>query len=163
MEEWKQCDDAPLYEISNKGKVRNSLTGRILKTNIDGRGYERVTLRANGKQFSRKVSRLVGEAFLRDKYRPGLKITNKDGYRYHNDAENLEWKTHREIIRQTYREGREQTHKKKAVRIVETGMVYPSVIECSRATGISKDVISRSLTRRSLKNRCGLTFEYLDY
>jgi hypothetical protein len=37
-EKWKDIEDFENYEVSNLGKVRNSKTGRILKTCISG-GY----------------------------------------------------------------------------------------------------------------------------
>lgn len=162
MEKWKQSEEFPNYEISYSASVRSIKTGRVLKTSTDRKGYETISLRKNGQQFTRKVHRLVAETFLRDKYRPGLEVTHKNGDRSKNEADNLEWKRRSDIIRKTYENGRRQTHRMKRVRVVETGEIYDSIVDCSKATGVSKSTISRLLTRRALVNRCGLTFEYVD-
>ena len=44
MEQWKTYSKIPTYEVSNKGRIRNKETGKILKTNYDDRGYERLSL-----------------------------------------------------------------------------------------------------------------------
>lgn len=162
MERWKQNEELPNYEISDAGCVRSIKTGRVLKTNKNRKGYRSVSLRKNGEQVTRTVRRLVAETFLRDDYRPGLQVANKDGDRGNDNANNLEWKHKRDIIRKTYENGRKQTHRMKRVRVVETGDIYESITECSRATGINKSTISRLLTRRSLNNNTGLNFEYVE-
>lgn len=48
-ETWKPIADyVGLYEVSNKGRVRNLKTGRILKPGNNGRGYLFVGLYKNG-------------------------------------------------------------------------------------------------------------------
>ena len=51
------------YEVSDRGRVRN-LRGHILAQFPDKQGYLQVWLSRNGKATSRRVHRLVGEAFL---------------------------------------------------------------------------------------------------
>ena len=53
-ETWLPCREFPDYEVSSEGKIRNIYTGRILKTNINDKGYEIVCLRKDGKQYTRK-------------------------------------------------------------------------------------------------------------
>ena len=40
MECWETIKDHPNYEVSNLGKVKNAVTGRILKPHNDN-GYDR--------------------------------------------------------------------------------------------------------------------------
>jgi len=48
------------YEISDKGEVRNSVNGRMLKQGRNGRGYRRITIK--NKHYS--LHRLVAETFI---------------------------------------------------------------------------------------------------
>lgn len=72
--------------INYKGKENNA---RIIKQHIC-QGYAYVWLHVNGKDFCKKVHRLVAEAFV---YNPNNhKIVNhKDENKLNNSSENLEW------------------------------------------------------------------------
>lgn len=58
MERWETIKDHPNYEVSNLGKVKNTVTGRILKPH-NNNGYDRV--RIEGRLYY--VHRLVADAF----------------------------------------------------------------------------------------------------
>ena len=61
---WRVITNFPNYEVSPDGQVRNKKTGRVLKPSPDGGGYLGVGLRNEGKTHTKKIHRLVGEAFL---------------------------------------------------------------------------------------------------
>jgi hypothetical protein len=88
-----------LYAVSNKGRVKNLKTGRLLSTKartINGDGYPLVCLSTpDGRQHSKPVHRLVGEAFL-GPLPEGLVTNHIDGSRDNNDVENLEYCTYSE-------------------------------------------------------------------
>ena len=72
------------YEISSFGRVRNVRTGRILKNNIDTRGYYKVNLCMT----TLNIHRLVCEAFNENPN--NLKFVDHiDGDRKNNHYENL--------------------------------------------------------------------------
>ena len=52
------------YEISSVGRVRNSKTGRVLKTQIRKDGYVGVVLWKDGKMKNLLAHRLVAIAFI---------------------------------------------------------------------------------------------------
>ena len=88
------------YEVSDSGRVaslptRTWPTRRILASVANERrgGYLYVTLRRDGKQYSRKVHQLVCEAFVGP--RPGGTITRHlDDDPLNNAPSNLRWGTH---------------------------------------------------------------------
>ena len=93
MEEWKIIQAAfGLYEVSNRGRIRNTQTGHILKPSKSGR-YDHIDLtitRGKRKHFS--VHRLVAEAFVDNPH--GFNYVNhKDEDKKNNNADNLEWCT----------------------------------------------------------------------
>jgi hypothetical protein len=65
MEEiWNEIPSYPNYQASNLGNIRRKLNERLLKTkSIDNRPYQVITIFTNGKKYTKKVARLVWEAF----------------------------------------------------------------------------------------------------
>ena len=63
-EEWQQSDSIDAYAISNKGRVKNVLTGRILKNQIDKNGNDIIHVYKQGKRYKKRVKRLVAETFI---------------------------------------------------------------------------------------------------
>ena len=98
------------YIVSTKGRVKR-LFGRfgpgLLKANKNWR-YQRVNLSNNGPgKVGRDIHRLVAEAFLG--VHPGLVVNHKDGDRFNNNLENLEWVTQRENVLHSVKAGRTAT------------------------------------------------------
>ena len=58
---WKTLNEK--YQVSDCGKIKNA-KGKILKTFINDKGYEIVSLSTNGKQKNERVHRLVATAFI---------------------------------------------------------------------------------------------------
>lgn len=95
-----------LYQVSNLGRVRSRdrtspnrwgpllRRGKILRAPLDAFGYPLVCLRVNSKAYTKKVHRLVAEAFLGEK--PGMTVNHKDGDKTNNAVSNLEWVSHSE-------------------------------------------------------------------
>ena len=80
------------YEISNTGKVKSKKhkNEKILIPEIDRYGYLRVTLSHEGRQYKKKIHRLVAETFLsNDNTMP--QVNHKDGNKANNNVDNLEW------------------------------------------------------------------------
>lgn len=160
-ESWRQSNEMKNYEVSSEGRIKNSKTGRIMKTSINKRGYEQVCLSENGKQYTKRVHKLVAEAFHPGEHE-GLEVTHLDKNRSNNRADNLAWKTRSEIIQQTYKDGRKQTHRMKRVRCVETGKEYESLVECARDMGISRESVSKCVNNTTIRTKDGYHFEFVD-
>lgn len=86
-----------LYQISDEGQVYSIRSKKYLKPRRDKDGYLLVNLYKDKKQYTRKVHRLVAEAFLENP--EGKKEVNHiDCHRENNCVTNLEWVTHRENV-----------------------------------------------------------------
>ena len=144
MESWLPIKDFYNYEISDKGRVRNIKTKRILKTNINSRGYIIVCLHQNNKQYVKRVHRLVAEAFYEGNHKD-LDVNHIDGDKTNNFIENLEWCTRKENLEHAYRTGLKSLPNKTKVLVIETGKIYDSISECSKAINGDRCQIHRCL------------------
>ena len=79
------------YVITKNGEVINKHNGRILKPQLNGKGYLRVSI---GKQLM-FVHRLVAQKYVPNPENK-LQINHKDGNKLNNYYKNLEWVTNQE-------------------------------------------------------------------
>lgn len=84
----------PEYSASTEGRIWSSRRhGRWLKPYRNSQGYLRVSLRRDGKTFTRQIHTLVAEAFHGP--RPdGMDVCHNDGNPSNNSATNLRYDTH---------------------------------------------------------------------
>ena len=133
-----------LYKVSNKGNVysvgrRDSrgskIGGRILKPSPNTGGYLLVDLCKNGIRESKRVHRLVAQAFIPN-YNKYLEINHKDENKTNNNVSNLEWCTREHNINHGTRTERAIQAQSKKVRAVnvESGEVltFSSTNEAGR-------------------------------
>lgn len=99
------------YEISNLGRVKRLRTfsninaPKMLKICLNNHGYEQVMLNKEGHKKLCLVHRLISVAFLGQPPTAKHQINHKNGVKYDNRLENLEWCTASENIRHAYRTG----------------------------------------------------------
>jgi len=101
------------YQVSSCGKVRSldfkdslgrTRKGRILKLQLDRRGYPRVRLSINNRKFSYRIHRLVATAFIPNtENKP--QVNHIDGDKTNNSVKNLEWVTNLENMRHSISTG----------------------------------------------------------
>lgn len=105
-----------LYQVSNLGRVRtlfrvitrannrpHTIKQRILKPAKDTGGYLRVALSKDGKLYTKKVHRLVAEAFCL--FEVLLEVDHIDGDKTNNKSDNLEWVTRSENVQRAFDSG----------------------------------------------------------
>ena len=166
MEIWKNIKCFEQYSVSSLGNVRNNKTGRILKPRKHTGGYVRVMLCKDSKHYDCYIHRLVAQAFIPNpKNLP--EVNHKDEDKSNNFVENLEWcdrvyqmnyGTCNERMIETQRKTSKYS---KPVKCVESGVVYISMHEAERETGISYTLICHSLNGRQ-KTAGGYHWEYVD-
>lgn len=115
-EEWRQIAGHPDYEVSSLGRVRSlarsvihkngkicRVRGRILRPSTSGkRLYLHVHISRRGTRY---VHALVCEAFHGPRLTPKHEVAHWDGDKRNNRAANLRWATHRENVRDKFRQG----------------------------------------------------------
>lgn len=167
LELWKPIIDfESSYEISNLGRVHSigrcitDSTGRnqhikstVLKCSKDSDGYLYVTLTRRSIGITKKIHRLVAEAFI-----PNIdnkpEVNHKDGDKNNNCADNLEWVTSKENIQHAFRTGlrsRNQEVQKcqqmsrdncKQLICVETGQLFDSYVSAAKYFNVSSSNIA---------------------
>lgn len=144
MEEtWTEVKNVKNYEVSDEGRVRNSKTGQILSHSIDEQGDDIVYLYDGPEKYKRKVHCLVAESYLDGDTKHSY-ITHADGDKRNIKASNLQLRNKKSG---------------KKVKVLETGVIYDSISECSRDMRISISTISKSLNYDFYHNRYGFHFE----
>ena len=115
-EKWKFVeipDVKPIYKVSDKGRIMNNTTGKILTLTPDKGGYLTIGFAC----FSRKqkrftVHRIVALMFIPN---PDPKnkttVNHKDGDKTNNCVENLEWLSNSDNVKDMYAKGRHPTKK----------------------------------------------------
>jgi hypothetical protein len=109
-EEWRTLEWAPNYEFSSHGQVRRTkdapgtFAGKILRQSM-ANGYKQLNLRVGGKFTSKKVHRVVCEAFHGPPPSVLHQVAHYDGDRTNNRAENLRWAMPKENASDDLRNG----------------------------------------------------------
>jgi hypothetical protein len=95
MEEFRIITECPNYSISNLGTVKNNLRNMTMKCSFDTSGYKHCSMTNKGKKITRKLHRLIAEAFIPNPENKEC-IDHINGIRTDNRIENLRWATRSE-------------------------------------------------------------------
>lgn len=98
------CEGLPNYEISNFGRLKNKRTKHIRSAKDNGNGYLYTSININKTRKNFYIHRLVARAFIPNPDNR-LQVNHKDGNKYNNCAENLEWVTPRENLKHAIKNG----------------------------------------------------------
>ena len=142
------------YKVSSDGRVKNTLTNRILSLNtIDRYGYVQICLSHKNKKYIKTLHTLVATAFIPNpENKP--QVNHKNGNKLKNCVDNLEWATAKENVDHAYKTGLhdnvakgnkhglnvyEESTIKRVCELLELG--EKSITEISYITGVSKSTI----------------------
>lgn len=96
------------YEVSSYGHVRNTKTGKVLKSYYDNDGYKRLQLSYKGGKLKYYVHVLVAKAFIGQPPKIWYEVNHKDGIKDNNNKDNLEWMTSKQNQEHAYKLGIKQ-------------------------------------------------------
>lgn len=159
-EEWRYFRDT-VYQVSNKGRVKNTKTGRVLKGKKEDCGYIRVTIsfpNQKNKQFL--VHRLVYECFVS----PEMDVINHiNGIKTDNRVENLESVSHRENMQKAANETNAWNFRKVVQYDLEGNYIqtFLNASDAARAIGILPGSMRNAIRLREGKTK-GFIFKYLE-
>ena len=172
MDKWVNVTDNPNYLVSETGRIRRygSDSDKAVRKHD---GYFVVDLYQDGRRSTKRVNRLVAEAFIPN---PDDKpeVNHKDGNKLNNNVSNLEWTTKKENCEHAWRTGLvhpsrsmlgrrnpNSGRKPKRIRIVETGEIFDGLKPCEKAINGNNRHINDCLRGRQQTHR-GYHFEYVD-
>lgn len=166
MEEvWKTIPDLPRYDISNRGRLRNTNTGKILKTRISRLGYEAVTISYNKVKYFRSIHRLVAQSFIPNPQNKP-EVNHIDENKLNNDITNLEWVTRKENVNHGTWIERKITANQKPIYAFKDGVgaEFTSAKQFATQYDVNPTNVTQALKRLnkdgSKKTIKGFTFEY---
>ena len=164
-EEWRRHDGTGAL-VSSLGRVKFNSTGVVSRgcPRIDG--YVEVGVTIGGRQRTRQVHRLVAEAFALPRLTGQNEVNHIDGDPSNNRVENLEWASHQENGRHSYRtnlaRGANAAQLSQAVEALGAdGAVvarYPSIKAAAEALGVRSDKSIRNCLADDTKKCRGFQF-----
>ena len=153
---WKDVEGYEgLYQISNLGKVRNK--NQLIKSFPDKLGYRNVFLFKSNKKQTKKLHRLVAQAFIENPNNYPI-INHKNGIKNDNRIENLEWTTYKNNSIYAVKNGLIKTKK---VMCLETHKIYESIKEASKEVGVFDGHITK-VCKGQRKTTGGFHWAYIE-
>jgi len=160
-EQWRPVIGYPNYSVSNLGKVKNNISGKMIKQQCGRGAYVYVAVTDGVNSTTKLIHRLVAESFMGP--HPDLVVNHIDSNKLNNNLMNLEWCTHAQNLEHATIVGNLHPggYQMKPIKVIETGEIFESAMECANAIGGNVQNISSCLKGRR-DSALGLHFEYVD-
>lgn len=156
----KPVKDFEDYKVTKDGEVFDK-NGRKLTVGRDNQGYATVTLRKDGKSYTRRLHRVVGETYLKPIEGKNI-INHKDGDKSHCRLINLEYMSNSENTKHGYDNGFYRSRSKLPVIVIDKDGIeseFTSIRGLSRELGLNRKTVS-SILNSGRKNNYDYTFKY---
>ena len=162
------------YRIEEDGAVWSYRRNRYLKPTRNSVGYYYVYIALEGLERI-SVHRLVTAKYI-GQCPPGLETSHKDGNQTNNHWSNLEYNSHAENVKKSYREhGRRITYgmkghchswetkrvmalKKEKPVMSDDGRMWDSIQKCADDLGVDRKIIYRGIKEERKVNGMGMSF-----
>lgn len=154
---WRKLEIHPSYSVSNAGRIRNDVTGKVLRGTVNkDDGYVSITFRNVKGRHS--LHRLIAKSFIANpENKP--EVNHKNGIKTDNRVDNLEWVTAEENREHAFNVLGFST-KAKPIKCVETNTVYKSIGEAGRAMGLHPEQFRKRFKKGTAV--CGYHWKYAD-
>ena len=146
-----------LYAVTKDGQVWSYKSKKFLKPYKAYNGYLRVKLTKDGVEKNKRVQRLVLETYYPIEGMDDLEVDHIDFNIENNSLNNLRWLPKMENC--CRHKNNESGYKK--VRCIETGIIYSSIREASKQTGVCRSSISQCYNGKQ-KTAGGFHWEFVD-
>lgn len=150
------------YLVSDKGRIKNRKTDKLLKISTSKEGYARITLSKNGNKKTFAVHRLVAMCFLPNQ--DGLpEVNHKNEKRLDNRVSNLEWCDRAYNVNFGNRTKRQKAKvSKPVIQMSKDGTRiarFPSTVQAGEETGLNHHRIA-DCCRGERKSTGGYRWSY---
>lgn len=128
------------YEVSNRGRIRNTKTKRLLKLSPSKRGYLVFSCYIEGKHKLVNVHKCVAIAFIPNPNNLP-QVNHIDGNKTNPDVTNLEWVSAQDNLLHARKTGLHISDGDKPVLQIKEGKIiaeFRSASEAARVTGIKR-------------------------
>ena len=147
MQDFSKIPGFSRYSINKNGVVFSSITNTFLKGSVNPDGYiNHRLIPDDGMTLTIGLHRLLALTFL--PLPPTVEmmetVNHKDGNKRNNSLDNLEWATFKRNQEHAGELGLTLKCVPVYTRNVDTGEIkyFPSMLECAKASALSKDAIS---------------------
>lgn len=161
QEEWKKIKDMH-YLISNYGRIKNTITNRILKPSI-ACGYYKIRLSDQGKVQDFLIHYLVYQNFINNNIPKDYIIDHIDGNKLNNNVKNLRAISKSENVKQALYVQNLNTSCKKVAQLDKDGRIlaiFPSIAEAGRKLRLDSSTIAK-VCKGINKSHGGFKFSYI--
>lgn len=143
------------YMVSDIGTVYSKISNKLLSPGDNGNGYLYVQLCLGEKRVNRYIHKLVAEAFIEKPSDEYTDVHHLNHCKTDNRVENLRWITRTEHI------SLHTSKAKIAIKCLETGKIYNSLLDAANDLDLRSGNISRHL-QGVIKHVKGYHFEKVD-
>jgi NUMOD4 motif len=150
-EVWKPIWEFDNYEVSNHGRIRSSMSGRLLALSQNQYGVTYVGLMHRGTQYHRSVPLIVANAFVMNPKPEAFDTPiNLDGNRSNNRVDNLAWRPRWFAVRYNQQFRHPYLYPiHLPIEDVRTGEVSPNSFECAKRYGLLESEIVLSIANHT--------------